>query len=207
MKKLTFIVCALISSLMINAQTPTDSIKIAYNKISDLENRITLQDTRIAQLLQQVDEVTRQNLALKKNLNLSPTIATAKAGDIMEYRIIGVTGDPETNTVHMVMIADDISGEDKTIRYPYHQAVDDQGHGYENSLINQKFIMKVEGVSDQLVGHMLHHHPNAPYTIDIYLNDCTPDVQYIKYFSMEITDGPKHHTAVFENIPIKWNNK
>ncbi|MDE6008384.1 MAG: hypothetical protein K2G90_04175 [Muribaculaceae bacterium] len=205
MKKISFLLCALVTSLMVNAQTPSDSIKEAFNKISDLENRITLQDTRIAQLLQQVDEVTRQNLALKKNLNLSPTIATAKAGDIMEYRIIEVTGDPETNTVHMVMIADDISGEDKYIKYAYYQVVDDQGHGYENSLTNERFVMKVDGESNQLAGHGLQHHPNAPYTIDIYLNDCNPDVQYIKYFSMEITDSSKHHTAIFENLPIKWN--
>ncbi len=207
MKNLTFFLFALISSLMVNAQTQSDSIKEAYNKIHDLESRVTLQDNRISKLLQQVDEVTKQNLALKKNLNLTPTVATAKAGDIMEYRIIEATGDPETNTVHMVMIADNISGIDKSIRYPYYQVVDDQGHGYENSLTNQRFIMKVEGESNQLVGHDLQHHPNAPYTIDIYLNDCTPDTQYVKYFSMEITDGPKHHTAVFENLPIKWKRQ
>lgn len=117
MKKLTLLLIALASVALADAQTPSDSIKEAYNKISNLENRITLQDSKINKLLQQVDEVTRQNLALKKNLNLSPTVATAKAGDIMEYRIVEVTGDPETNTVHMVMIADNISGQDKSLMY------------------------------------------------------------------------------------------
>lgn len=205
MKKLTFLIIALVSVFIANAQTPSDSIKEAYTKINNLENRITLQDTRISKLIQQVDEVTKQNLALKKNLNLSPTVALSKAGDIMEYRIIEITGDTATNEVHIVMIADDISGEDKNIRYAYFQVVDDQGHGYDNSLTKERFIMGVEGEYNQLLGHSLQHHPNVPYTIDVYLKDTNPDIQYIKYFSFEITDGPKHHTAVFENLPIKWN--
>ena len=207
MKKLIILLFTLGFSWSSYAQTRQDSIQEVYNKISSLENRISNQDSRIAQLLQQVNEVTKQNLALKQNLNLSPTIATAKAGDIMEYRIIEVTGDPENNIVHMVMIADDISGTDKDIHYSYFQTVDDKGHGYENTLMNQRCVLKVEGVTDQLISKMLQHHPNVPYTIDVYLNDCTPDIQCIKYFSMDISDGPKRHKAIFENLPIKWNNK
>lgn len=206
MKRLIFVLCASLSGFVANAQSMQDSIQEAYNRISNLENRITLQDAQITKLLQQVDEVTCQNLALKKNLNLSPTIATAKAGDVVEYRIIEVTGDPETNTVHMVMIADDISGEDKYIKYAYYQVIDDQGHGYENSLVDEKFVMTVDGEIKQLAGHSLQHRVNAPHTIDVYLNGCNPDVQYIKHFSMELTDGPKHLPVLFENLPIKWTD-
>lgn len=188
-----------------NAQTQADSIKEAYSKLHNLENRITLQDAQIAKLLQQVDAVTKQNLALKKNLNLSPTIATAKAGDIMEYRIIEVTGDTATNTVHMVMIADNISGEEKLLRYNQPQIIDEKGHGYENSLMNERCFFKIEGETGQLLGSSIQHQPNAPYTIDVYIKDCNPDVQYIKYLGFDISDVSKHHLLVFENLPIKWN--
>lgn len=71
MKKLLFLLLALVLFIPVSAQTSSDSIKEAYSKIKLLEDRLTLQDTRIAKLMQQVDEVTRQNLSLKKNLNLT----------------------------------------------------------------------------------------------------------------------------------------
>ena len=203
MKKLTFILLALISSLVVNAQTQSDSIKEAYNKISDLENRITLQDTRINKLLQQVDEVTKQNLALKKNLNLTPTVATAKAGDIMEYKVIEVKGNPQNKEVHLVIVSDNISGEDKKISYFNIEIIDDLGHGHT---YDDMFSMKVEGEREKLFKSYLFHHVNAPYTIDLYLYDVNPDIQYIKYLALDVVDGAKHYPVVFENLPIKWNN-
>lgn len=205
MKKLTtLLLFALCIGYVANAQTQADSIKEAYSKLQILENRIILQDAQIAKLLQQVDEVTKQNLALKKNLNLTPTIATAKAGDIMEYRIIEVIGNPETKEVHLVIVADNISGEDKSISYFNIEIIDDAGHGHmEDNL----FSLKVEGERDKLFKSYLDHHVNAPYTIDLYLYNCNPDIQYIKYLSLDIVDGFKHLPVVFQNLPIKWSIK
>ncbi len=149
MKKLTLILFALCIGFSANAQTQADSIKEAYSKLHNLENRLTLQDARISELLKQVDEVTKQNLALKKNLNLSPTIATAKAGEIMEYKIVEITGDTATNTVHMVMISDNISGGEKMLHYKESEIIDDQGHGYDNTLSKTRSVYKIEGAIDQ----------------------------------------------------------
>ena len=192
-----------------SAQTRQDSIQVAYDKISNLENRLNLQDAQIAKLLQQVDEVTRQNLALKKNLNLSPTIATAKAKDIktgeieiMEFRIVEVTGD--STTVHMTMIADNISNESKDLKFFTNQVIDDKGHGYENSLTKERFRMKIEGQSEDLFKNLVTYPVNAPYTIDIYLYEVDPDTQYIKYMTFDVAEGARHYSFSFENLPIKW---
>ncbi len=99
-----------------------------------------------------------------------------------------------------------ISGEEKFLRYGNYEIIDDQGHGFENTLSETRSIFKIEGVIGQLLGHSINHQPNAPYTIDIYLNGCNPDIQYIKYIGLDITDGPKHNPIKFENLPIKWNN-
>lgn len=206
MKKIIFLIFALISFINIKAQTQSDSIKETYNKIHDLENRIALQDTRINKLIQQVDEVTKQNLALKKNLNLLPTIATAKAGDILEYKVIEVTGDTATNTVRMVLTAENKSGENKSIFYSSFQVIDDQGHGISNSILKDRFRMKIEGETNNLYRNLLNHPSNAPYTIDVYLDEIDPDVQYIKYFALDVADGTKKFLVEFENLPIKWNN-
>lgn len=208
MKKLLFLLLALVLFIPVSAQTSSDSIKEAYSKIKLLEDRLTLQDTRIAKLMQQVDEVTRQNLSLKKNLNLTPTISRAKAGEVMEYRIIEVTGDSITNTVHMTIIADNISLGDASILYDYYQLVDDKGRGYDNSFTKDRFVLKVVGEyeSESLMKHFLNHHPKAPYTIDAYIYEITPEVQYIKYLWFKIYDATnsKHYEFYFENLPIKW---
>lgn len=210
MKRLIFVLCASLSGFVVNAQSMQDSIQEAYNRILNLENSITLQDSQIAKLLQQVDEVTRQNLALKKNLNLSPTVATAKAKDIktgeieiMEFRIVEVTGD--STTVHMTMIADNISNENKDLKFFTNQVIDDKGHGYENSLDKERFRMKIEGQSEDLFKNLVTYPVNAPYTIDIYLYDVESDIQYIKYMTFDVAEGARHFSFTFENLPIKWN--
>ncbi len=203
MKNLTIILVFLCLCFAATAQTQADSIQEAFSKLQNLENRITLQDAQIAILLQQVDEVTKQNLALKKNLNLTPTIASAKAGTLMEYKIVEVTGNPETKEVHLVIVADNISGEDKRISYFNIEIIDDAGHGHTQDNL---FSLKVIGENDKLYKSYLDHHVNAPYTIDLFLYDCNPDIQYIKYLSLDLVEGIKHYPAVFENLPIKWNN-
>lgn len=203
MKKLTLIIFTLIMGEVAHAQTQSDSIKETYTKIHNLENRISLQDSRITKLIQQVDEVTKQNLALKKNLNLTPTIATAKAGDIMEYRIIEVTGDTATNEVHLVITSDNIGKEEKEIRYYSFKAIDEIGHGYNN---HGKSRLKVKDVSNDLVMNRLTHYPNAPYTLDLYFYSYDPESMYIKLLELIVIDGRESYSVIFENLPIKWNN-
>lgn len=208
MKKQLLLLLSLIAVISVNAQSSSDSIKEAYSKINLLENRLAVQDTRIAKLMQQVDEVTKQNLSLKKNLKLTPTISRAKAGEIMEYRIIEVTGDSTTNTVHMTMIADNIGHGDKEMEFASFQLIDEHGHGYENSLKNERFVLRIEGEENNknVLRTLINYHPNAPYTIDAYIYDINTEVKYIKYLSFKVADSTivNSYKISFENLPIKW---
>ena len=75
-------------ALAMSAMAQTDSLKEAYFRIKILEQTIQEQNNNINKLSADVNEVIKQNLALKKNLNLSPTIAKSKLDNGLEFRIL-----------------------------------------------------------------------------------------------------------------------
>lgn len=199
-----FLTLALIFFAGLSAMAQTDSLSEAYSRIKLLEQQIQQQNTQISKLSADVNEVLKQNLALKKNLNLQPTIAKSKVGDFMEYRVLEVLGNPQNGEVHVVISADNIGNMDKQLHYRGNQIIDETGKGYDDS---DRYSMSVEGVRDNLTRSYLDHHPNAPYTINLYIKGYDRNAQYIKYLSMEVLDGSKHLYAIFENLPIKWTEE
>lgn len=204
MKKLFTLLVASTCVVIANAQSASGSVN---SKIEEIEGRLALQEEKIAKLASQVEDVTKQNLALKQNLNLLPTVASCKAGDV-EYRIVEIAGDPTAKTAHITMIADNKSDSDREIIYKKEfQIVDDKGHAIENSSSKQRFALLIEGRSKELLGWTVAHHPDAPYTIDAYIYDCDPSIQYIKYLDFNVYDSSvtrKNYTVAFKNLPIKW---
>lgn len=200
-----FLTLALIFFAGISVMAQTDSISEAYSRIKLLEQQLQQQNSQISKLSADVNEVLKQNLALKKNLNLQPTRAKAKAGDSMEYRIIEVKGDPITKDVHVIMTADNIGTMDKDLMYWLTEIIDETGNAYNN---DGRCEIKIDGIADNVKRkYVVKHHPNAPYTIDTLIKGYNPNAQYIKYLNFDITDNSKHIFATFENLPIKWTEE
>lgn len=205
MKKLFVLWIALAVTIIANAQSHSDSIKDAYSKIQLLESRWLLQDARIAQLSEKVDEVVSQNLALKKNLNLSPTIATDNVGGC-DYKILKVEGDTATNVVHILMVVENISDADRRMLYNGFEIIDELGNSYPNSVLEEKVKMFIGGGKENLIKHMYIHRLEVPLKIDVYIKTDGTDMQYVKYFQLSMfePDDKTHISVVFKNLPIKW---
>lgn len=199
MRKFTLLLLVLFITTIAKAQT--DNLSEVLSRLQQLEETVKQQSLQIDKLTSDVNEVTKQNLALKQNLNLLPTIATAKAGDVMEYRVLEVTGDPDSKEVHLVISANVIGDSDKRISYFDAEIMDELGNGYDKRANRS---MEVNGSRDDLFHNYLDHHPNAPYTIDLRIHNYAPNAQYVKYLSLDVVDNTKHHNAVFQNLPIKW---
>lgn len=180
----------------------TDSLSEAYSRIKILEETIQQQNARITKLSSDVNEVLNQNLALKKNLNLLPTISSAKLGDSMEYRVIEVNGNSDTREVNVVITANNLTNQDVRTHFSGNEIVDELGNGYNHN--NQNYKMKINGVEDDLIRRSVDNHANAPYSINLSINNYAPGANYIKYLSLDILTGTKHNFVIFENLPIKW---
>lgn len=190
------------ASAMAMAQTPVDSLKDAYSRIQVLEQTVQQQNANISKLTSDVNEVLKQNLALKQNLHLTPTKAKSNACGV-EYRVIEVTGDKNSQDVHVIMSASLIGEGNAQIMYRGPEIIDELGNGYNGRFMSQ---MKIEGISDDLRGHIIDFHHQTPYTIDLTINKYNPSSQYIKYISLEMFDSSSKNkeNVVFENLLIKW---
>lgn len=202
MKQLSAILLLIAISLSGYAQS--DSLSQAISRITNLESKVQAQSDQLAKLNSDLQEVQSQNLALKKNLNLKPTIAKSKIRDKVEYRIIEVLGDKSTGDVHVVMTADNVGDSDEVVIYKRdNEIIDELGNGYNDK---ERYIMKIKGVADNLYFQHINHHVNTPYTINLDIKKYNRDAQYIKYLSLELgkESGLGTDHAVFENLPIKW---
>ncbi|WP_286145115.1 hypothetical protein [Bacteroides caecimuris] len=202
MKKLLLTLMSV--ALAMSAMAQTDSLKEAYFRIKILEQTIQEQNNNINKLSADVNEVIKQNLALKKNLNLSPTIAKSKLDNGLEFRILEVTGDRESNNVNIVISANNLSNADIQSFIWTSETIDELGSGYNDK---DRCVMSIDGVSDNLYKFPLPLHPNAPYTINYRIKRYNPESQYIKHLSFDVLIGSKHNPIVFENLPIKWQTE
>lgn len=155
----------------------------------------------IAKLSSDVAEVLKQNLALKKNLNLDSTIAVSKPGNGMEYRIHEVTGNKTTGEVRIIMTSNNIGDKDLKFSYMDKEIIDELGNGYNGF---DRSVLKLNGVSDNLYSFPLKNHVDTPYTIEMTIKKFNQEAQYIKYLSLQIMGDIRSQYAVFENLPIKW---
>lgn len=199
MKKVLLL--SLICLFSISGMAQNDSIAEAYSRIQQLEEKIQQQNQTISKLSADVNEVLNQNLALKKNLNLKPTIAKAKIPGTVEFRIHDISGDPETGEIHAVITAHNIGESDKKLYYSKAEIIDELGHTYNNE---ERSRIELAGETSNLMKESVTHHVNAPYTLDFYISKYNPEAQYIKYLYFQVLDGTKLQDLVFENLPINW---
>lgn len=184
----------------ISAMAQTDSLSEAYSRIKTLEDKVQQQNTQISKLSSDVNEVLKQNLALKKNLNLQPTIATAKSGGV-EYRIVELTGDPINNVVTGVMMVENNGLKEETVTYVKPVIVDENGVKYNNF---DSFKAHFDGDQSSLLNNLISYPTKVPMKVVIMINGVSPETKYIKYFELVQRVGDN---AVFQNLPIKWTEQ
>lgn len=202
MKQFFTLILATIISVAGYAQSET--LEQALTRIANLEATVNTQSQQLAKISSNLEAVLAQNLALKKNLKLKPTIAKAKVQDILEYRVLEVVGDRSTGTLHTTITVENIGDNDIIKQYQSkNEFIDEFGNGYNNP---DRYLMKINGVSDNLKYARINHHVNVPHTINLTIQKFNTDAQYLKYVSLEVQNdenlGTQH--AVFENLPIKW---
>lgn len=189
------LVCLFLTGLSAMAQS--DSLAQAYSRIKSLEDKLEHQNSQINKLSTDVNEVLKQNLALKKNLNLQPTIATAKSGGI-EYSVVELTGDPTSNVVTGIMMVENNGLKEETITYVKPVIVDENGVKYNNF---DSFKANFDGDQSSLLNNLISYPTKVPMKIIITINGVSPETKYIKYFELVQRVGDN---AVFQNLPIKW---
>ena len=173
------------------------------DRLAKLEAQIAQQNTTISNLQSEVQSVTKQNLALKNNLNLKPTISKCKIGENIEYRVLEVIGNKETGDIHVTMTVNN-SGVNPVELYLFTpEIVDELGAGYSDK---DRSKMVIKGVSDDIYFSNIKQHPNAPYNIDMVIKKYNQEAQYIKHFSgkLKIEGIYDYQYITFENLPIRW---
>ncbi|MBD5280374.1 MAG: SlyX family protein [Bacteroides sp.] len=182
------------------AQTEADKVNERLEKI---ESKLLQQESTINSLRQEIEAVTKQNLALKQNLNLKPTIAKSVEDGVMDFRVIEVNGNPETGDVDIILTANNLGIEDKSWGISKLQTIDELGTGYDSP---EQFAISVgdDEAKNIYSSGEYNYHPNAPYKIKIKIKKFNPEAQYIKYLNMRMRHSLSNIEGVFENLPIKW---
>lgn len=204
MKQILTIILATIIAVAGYAQSET--LEQALTRITNLEATVNSQSQQLAKISSDLDAVLAQNLALKKNLKLTPTIAKAKLGEDkdVEYRIVEVKGDPSTNEIDIVMTAENLGNVDEKFSISEFEVIDELGNVYNDY---NRCSLNVDGINDNLLFKTsLTYHPNAPLTMMFKITGYNPESKYIKY--LRLTEGilsSKTH-AVFQNLPINWED-
>lgn len=205
MKQFFTLILATIISVAGYAQSET--LEQALARISNLEATVNSQSQQLAKISSDLDAVLAQNLALKKNLKLKPTIAKSVIADAIDFRILEVTGDKSTGRVHVLMSVENIGDDEVRLFFKDNEILDELGNGYDTA---GRWYMKVNGVSDNIHKESLNLHKNAPYKIDLYIKNFNQDAGYIKYLGLKMNDmaaplgANKNRDTSFQNLPIKW---
>lgn len=202
MKRALFILLGIM--LCISAHAQSDSLRQAYSRIQVLEQTIANQNSTIDQLTARLNKMEDRHLIMEKNLILTPVVAKAKVHDDVEYSVKEVSGDPATGAVQMTITVDNIGNTDKTINYWNTEIQDERGNGYDDK---GRVVMRINGVSDNIIRQQINHHPNTPYNIYVTINGYDKNAQYIKRFMIDALDGAKHSDVVFQNLRINWQSE
>lgn len=200
MKRFIIMLSVVLTAGMAVAQSET--VESLAEKVTALENKINNQATLLNQLQASVDEVTKQNLALKNAVKLTPTKAKAKLGQNIEFRIIELTGDKSTGTLNIVMTAEDLSGMNSKVFFTSNpEAIDELGNKYVNGSFGHIITGTIRGSSQSnIFPRIIELKSDSPYILDIKIKNYNKNAQYLKYFEIS---GEKE-SIIFKNLPIKW---
>lgn len=192
MKKTIFILFALFCSCLAFAQDNEIT-----EKMSALEAKISTMEHAIAAMQTKVDEVTRQNLALKQAISLEPTIAEMKTDDGLDYRLIKAVGNRQTGRIALSISVMNTTKRDINLQFePMPNIVDEQGNSY-----NDYKLFAESKIANNHFSSITQLLPDAPVNFELtFVADTEP--QYIKVLHLESYN--KAHSMRFTNIPIKW---
>lgn len=188
----------------LGAWAQTDSLKNAYTRIEALEQLCDKQANQLNQLFAKIEEVTAQNLALKKDLDIRKPKAIAKDGDY-EYRVSKIIGNKDTRDVNIVMYL--YNNGDLKEENTFHpmQMIDELGNGYDSQDID-RISASIDGLSNHLIYDRIESHPNAPLTIKVKMKGWKKDSNYIKNWNFMVynPDSGNKHNIEFKDLEITW---
>lgn len=191
------IIATMLSLLIVTTSANADVNDEIKNEISDLKNKISLQNDRINSLDSKINEVSKQNLALKENLRLKPTIAEAKSEASVLYKLIEAKGNVTDSLINLVIIVENLSETDEQLGYLKIPTFTD-----ENGIIHES-----NQCMFTLGGIKMHQGswtaiPNVPLRMEIGFDKINPNIQYVKLLRCSVGIGVNSFRMF--NIPIKW---
>lgn len=195
---LSAILCGMISGI-----AEAQSEEPIEDRLTKLETQLAQQNTTIANLRSEVQEVVAQNLALKKNLKLTPPKAVCKPTENLEYRLIEVTGNRNTGDVSLTISVENQGTKDTYLQYNSGTVVDETGTSYQRRMGGRNITAYPRGLKENLFHTSFDIYPNTPILLDLVISDFNPEANFIKHLQLE---PPFSHMGVvtFDNIPIKW---
>lgn len=178
------------------AMAQTDSVRMAFDRIVNLEKKLGQQNNIINNLRSEVQSVTRQNLALKNSLNLQPTVAELNDNDVV-VKLMQLDADSIANTVTLKML---VTASNDSYLFTIKKArfYDENGNEYlkELSYSNEEDKFGCERLSET---HTVY--TDTPVKAVLVLNDITARPQYFKRIVFTVAFN---NTVSFQNIPINW---
>ena len=199
MKQIFTLILATLISVTGFAQSET--LEQALARIANLEATVNNQSQQLAKISSDLDAVLAQNLALKKNLKLTPTIAKCKTDNSTEFRIIDVKGATDSKEIFIEMTAENVGNNDVKNYFDDIEIIDELGNTY--SMRNNCTLCINQ--DEKINNNTLIFHPNVPLTLNLKIKGYSGDAQYLKFVKIFAGGvGPHRANAVFENLPIKW---
>lgn len=202
MKKVILSSIVFAVSLMAHAQSTNPEVeqKIAQmgNAIDSLKSTVTAMQTSMSAMQAKVDEVTKQNLALKQAISLQPTIAEDTSSFGINYRLIEAKGNRKSGEITFIISAVNTGKQDQRLTYNEPVIVDESGYQYKDYKDWKEYKIGNEYLTS---GTTLY--PDTP--VQIILTCVTnSEPQYAKIINIAPYETFKKDGFRFTNIPIKW---
>ncbi len=200
MKKVILSSIVFAVSLMAHAQSTNPEVeqKIAQmgNAVDSLKSTVTAMQTAMANMQVKVDEVTKQNLALKQAISLQPTIAEATSNRNINYRLIEAKGNRTTGEITFVVSVLSTGRIEQSITLEPPVFIDEQGETHRDT----KYASTL-GDNSLAVATTLF--PDTPVKL-ILKTQADNEPQFIKTLDLRPGQNLNIDGFRFTNIPIKW---
>lgn len=191
LKVYVIMILATVFSMTVKAQSQDET-----QRLDSLVKVVTNMERRIQLIQHSVNEVLKQNLALKQAIHLQPTIAESTSSEGINFRIIKAIGDAKNEKVIILLSVLNQNDNDIDLQLqPLPLIVDELGHVTDPYKDLKYWIGYPDAVA---ISKLL---PQTPVEMTIEIS--TPFLpQYIKNLNWELYRGGKN--IRFTNIPIKW---
>lgn len=184
------------------------SVSSTDDRLVKLEAQMDQQVATTTKLQSQVNEVTKQNMALKEALVLQPTISEFKTDELV-YKLHEAVGDSTSGTVKVYMTVTNTSSEDiDNYQWESLKFMD------ENGVQNKSFSDYEVSVGVNNNGFKLNSlYADAPTQLILTLMNVDKNAQYLKIIEGKVFKATRlvngtftdfKRSFIMRNIPIKW---